>query len=245
MMRLETVDALKITHDRAVRISDCIAPEERVQIFLNDSYITTQVANTDNIAELGAGYVVSEGLSDQITGVDIRGNRVFVYGPSDFAPGEIVKECSTSGGTDIIGPPKTVESDIRISKEMIFKISSMIVSEEWKRTGGMHCSVLFKDGEVLAKMSDIGRHNTIDKIIGFAALNGIDLSECYVGCTGRQPSAMVSKCANAGIPIIISKAASTTGGINIARTTGVTLICFARDERFTVYSNEWRIAGLD
>jgi FdhD protein len=93
-------------------------------------------------------------------------------------------------------------------------------------------------------MSDIGRHNTIDKIVGFAALNGIDLSGCYVGCTGRQPSAMVSKCANAGIPIIISKAASTTGGINMARMTGVTLICFARDERFTVYSNEWRIEGL-
>ena len=120
----------------------------------------------------------------------------------------------------------------------------MIVSDEWKKTGGVHCSVLFKEGEVLAKMSDIGRHNTLDKIIGFAKLKKIDLSECYIGCTGRQPSGMVSKCANAGIPIIISKAASTTGGITTAKMTGVTLICFARDERFTVYSNEWRISGL-
>jgi len=245
MMRLETVEALKIKRDGEFRISDCIAPEDRVQIFLNDSYITTQVANAENIAELGAGYVVSEGLSDQVTEVDVRGNRVFVYGTGDFAPDRIVKECSTSGGTDIVGPPKTVESDIRISKDMVFRISSMIVSEEWKKTGGMHCSVLFKDEEVLAKMTDIGRHNTIDKIIGFAALNGIDLSECYVGCTGRQPSAMVSKCANAGIPIIISKAASTIGGISVARNSGITLVCFARDERFTVYSNEWRIAGLN
>ncbi|MBN1432390.1 MAG: formate dehydrogenase accessory sulfurtransferase FdhD [Methanomicrobiaceae archaeon] len=241
MMRLDTTDALKVKGEDAFRIADCIVPEDRVEIFLNDSYITTQVANLDNIAELGAGYVISEGLSDHVDQVEVRGNRVFVYGAD---PGDIVKECSTSGGTDIVKPPNKVDSDIRISGDMIFRTSEMIVSDEWKKTGGVHCSVLFKEGEVLAKMSDIGRHNTLDKIIGFAKLNGIDLSECYVGCTGRQPSGMVSKCANAGIPIIISKAASTTGGIMTAKMTGVTLICFARDERFTVYSNEWRISGL-
>ena len=242
MMKLDKTDALKVTGKNISKISDFIAPEERIEIFLNDTHITTHVANSDNIAELGAGYVISEGLSGYVDRVEVRGNRAYVYGAD---PGEITVECSTSGGTDIVKAPKKVESEIRISGEMIFRISGMIVSEEWKRTGGMHCSVLFRNGDVLAKMSDIGRHNTLDKIIGFAALNGIDLSECYVGCTGRQPSGMVSKCANAGIPIIISKAASTSGGIRTAKMTGITLICFARDERFTVYSNEWRISDLD
>jgi FdhD protein len=241
MMELDTIDALKVIGKEISKISDCIAPEEKVEIFLNDSYITTQVANTDNIAELGAGYVISEGLSGYVDKVEVRENKVYVYGAD---PGEITIECSTSGSADVVKAPKKVESEIRVTGEMIFRISHMIVSEEWRQTGGMHCSVLFKDGDVLAKMSDIGRHNTIDKIIGFAILNEIDLSECYVGCTGRQPSGMVSKCANAGIPIIISKAASTTGGIQTARLTGITLICFARDERFTVYSNEWRISDL-
>lgn len=242
MIKLNTNEALKVTGGGTFRIKDCIAPEDRVRIYLNNSYITTQVANLDSISELGAGYVISEGLSEYVEKVETEDNDVFVYGDD---PGDIVKECSTSGGTDIVKAPKKIESDIRISKDAIFTISGLIISEEWKRTGGVHCSVLFRDGEILTKMSDIGRHNTLDKVIGFAALNGIDTGECYLGCTGRQPSGMVSKSANAGIPIVISKAASTSGGITTAKNTGITLICFAREERFTVYSNEWRIDGLE
>lgn len=242
MINLQEIHAVQIKEGNISIISDIIVPEERVNIFLNDSYITTQVANVDMIAELGTGYIISEGLSDYIERVDIRDNCVFVYGSE---PKEIVKEYSTSGGTDIVTTPKDVCSSIRITQEMIIHISSMLISEEWKKTGGVHCSVLFRGSELLAKVSDIGRHNTLDKVIGFAVLNGIDLTKCYIGCTGRQPAGMVSKCANAQIPIIISKAASTTGGIDTAKATGITLICFARDERFTVYSNEWRIEDLD
>ena len=242
MINLQAVDALQVKGETVRRISDLVAPESRVRIYLNDIYITTQVANADMIAELGAGYIISEGLSDYIENVRTGENCVYVYG-SD--PGKMEKECSTSGGTDIVKAPKPVDSGTRITADMIFKISGMIISEEWKKTGGVHCSVLFRDGKVIAKVSDIGRHNTLDKVIGFAALNGIDLKECYIGCTGRQPAGMVSKCANAQIPVIISKAAATSGGIEMAKASGITLVCFARDERFTVYSNGWRISGLD
>lgn len=238
-MDLEAVRALRYTHRGPEEIEDCIAPEGRVKIHLNGSLITTQVANTEYLAELGTGYVISEGLSEKIGSVETEGNNVFV---SAEDPGTIVKECSTSGGWDIVRSPKRVVSDLRIPEDMIFSVSETIVSEEWKRTGGVHCSVLFRDGKIISKMSDIGRHNTLDKVIGFAALNNIDMADCCIGCTGRQPSGMVSKCANAGIPVIISKAASTAGGIKTAKDTNITLICFARGERFTVYSNEWRIA---
>ena len=91
---------------------------------------------------------------------------------------------------------------------------------------------------------DVGRHNTVDKVIGFAVLNGIDLSRCIIGCSGRQPAGMVSKAANAGIPIILSKAATTDQGILTADQTGVTLVCFARGNRFTVYTHPYRISGI-
>ena len=241
MINTREIRAIKVTGEFVKNISDCVAPEERVMIYLNNAHITTQVANIDSIAELGAGYVISEGLSDHIKNIETEENRVYVYAGD---AGELIRECSSSGGTDIVRPPKKVDSDLKITKEKVFETSRSIISEEWKKTGGIHCSVLFDQDGIITKMSDIGRHNTIDKIIGFAALNGIDTSGCYIGCTGRQPSGMVKKAANAGIPIIISKAASTTGGIATAKETGITLICFSRDERFTVYSNEWRISNL-
>jgi FdhD protein len=116
-----------------------------------------------------------------------------------------------------------------------------IISEIWERTGGAHCSVLFSDGRLIARSEDIGRHNTVDKVVGYAILNNIDLSTCVLGCSGRQPAVMVSKAANAGIPIVISRSAPTDKGIRTADLAGVTLICFARGNRFTVYTHPDRI----
>jgi len=104
--------------------------------------------------------------------------------------------------------------------------------------------VLFLDGKLVVRSSDVGRHNTVDKVVGFAILHGIDLSRCILGCTGRQAAGMVSKAANAGVPIVISKAASTNKGISTADQSGVTLICFARGRRFTIYTHPYRIAGI-
>lgn len=93
------------------------------------------------------------------------------------------------------------------------------------------------------KSSDVGRHNTVDKVVGYATLNGIDLSRCVIGCTGRQPAGMVRKDAHAGIPIVISRAASTDKGITTAEAAGITLICFSRGDRFTIYTHLERILG--
>lgn len=94
------------------------------------------------------------------------------------------------------------------------------------------------------KSSDVGRHNTVDKVVGHAVLAGVDLTGCMLGCTGRQPRDMVIKSARAGIPVIISRAASTDKGIAAAEDAGITLICFSRDERFTVYTHPGRIYDL-
>jgi FdhD protein len=97
---------------------------------------------------------------------------------------------------------------------------------------------------IVAKSSDVGRHNTVDKVIGYGVLNNIDLSGCVLGCTGRQPAGMVSKAVNAGIPIIVSKAATTNEGISLAQASGLTLVCRVRDDRFCVYTHPERISGL-
>jgi FdhD protein len=84
----------------------------------------------------------------------------------------------------------------------------------------------------------------VDKVVGYAALKGLDLARCVLACSGRQPKGMIAKAASAGIPIVISKAATTSDGIQAAEEAGVTLICFARDRRFTVYTHPQRVLGI-
>jgi FdhD protein len=138
---------------------------------------------------------------------------------------------------------RKVISDIRIIPEDVFSCTREIETEIWRKTGAVHCSVLFSDGKCVVKSSDVGRHNTVDKVVGYAILNRIDLSRCVIGCTGRQPAGMIKKDANAGIPVVISRAASTDKGIAAADAAGITLVCFSRGDRFTIYTHPERILG--
>ncbi|MDD3407741.1 MAG: formate dehydrogenase accessory sulfurtransferase FdhD [Methanomicrobium sp.] len=241
-MFLKRVRALKITGNSAEYIDDPIAMEGPVSIYVNNELITVQVATLSDLKELGAGYVISEGISDKITSSEEEENSVYVYAEITNFSNKITE---SSGGTGFIRSVKKVSSEIKINSADIINATKEIISDTWKETGGVHCSVLFRNSDVICKMSDVGRHNTLDKIIGFSELNNINRSECYVGCTGRQPAGMVFKCANSGLPVIISKAASTQNGIKTADDSGITLICFARGDRYTIYSHPQRIMGID
>lgn len=263
----ELMDAVKVTGGKSESIKDLSALENQVTILLNGVVVTAQVATTENLDELGAGYVITEGLCKDIKSVKTDTGTNTVYVTSDSVTENFTKikdktaatQTGTSGGieyTDAAGSqkskslsdarvPRVIDSDLDIEIENIYRATKEIISDLWTKTGGVHCSVLFREGgEIVAVMTDVGRHNTVDKVVGSAILNGIDLSRCFLGCTGRQPYGMVKKCMNAGIPIIISKAASTADGIRLAQKSGITLICFARGERFTVYSNPQRVRGI-
>ena len=263
----ELMNAVKVTGGESESIKDLSALENQVTILLNGVVVTAQVATISNLDELGAGYVITEGLCKDIKSVKTDAGTNTVYVTSDTVTENFTKikdktaatQTGTSGGieyTDAKGSEKSalsdapvsrvIDSDIDIEIEDIYRATKEIISDLWTKTGGVHCSVLFREGgEIVAVMTDVGRHNTVDKVVGSAILNGIDLSRCFLGCTGRQPYGMVKKCMNAGIPIIISKAASTADGIRLARKSGITLICFARGERFTIYSTPQRVRGVN
>jgi FdhD protein len=136
-----------------------------------------------------------------------------------------------------------VSSDLTVTPAEVQAVTEAIFSEDWQRTGALHCSVLFCDGRLVAKACDVGRHNSVDKVVGAAVIGGLDRSRCVLACTGRQPSGMVRKAANAGIPVLVSRAASTDQGIATAEEAGIMLICFSRGDRFTVYTHPERMGG--
>jgi FdhD protein len=219
-----------------------VCTEEIVVISLNNRPITTQVATPTQLEELGAGFIISQGLARTIDSVRVDGLSINVEAPREAESFSAFIESSGGPASDTL--LQRVESDLVITGEDVFTVITHIVSDLWEKTGGAHCSVLYSQGEILAKSSDVGRHNTVDKVIGHAVLNGIDLSRCVLGCTGRQPLGMITKAANAGIPIVVSKAATTSRGIEQADRAGITLVCRVKEGSFSVYSHPGRIAGI-
>jgi FdhD protein len=233
--------ALQFRKDAVRTIEDTVCREETFTLVVNGKLVARMVASPDQLRELGAGFVVSEGIADRVGEVEARGHEIRVTAPG-VRTGEPV--LGTSSGVSLAGPVGRVHSSLTLAPADVFLVAGEIETEEWRATGGLHCSVLFSEGRMVARSGDVGRHNTVDKVIGRAVLLGIDLSRCILGCTGRQPAGMVEKAARAGIPVIISRAASTDRGITTAEEAGITLVCFTRGERFTVYTHPERIPGM-
>jgi FdhD protein len=110
-------------------------------------------------------------------------------------------------------------------------------------TGGLHAAVLLQhDGEVAASAEDVGRHNAVDKIIGAMLDRGrLPLSEYILAVSGRASFELVQKACLAGIPMLVAVSAPSSLAIDCAEACGITLIGFARGERFNIYTHAARV----
>jgi FdhD protein len=142
---------------------------------------------------------------------------------------------------------KPVPPGMEVDVPTIFACMSLIddLAALWGRTGGAHCSVICdRYGGLVSYAEDVGRYTSLDKAVGKALLDGRDLSECFLISTGRMPAGMVAKAYHAGIPVIVSNTAPLASGVEIARRLGMTLVCFARPPRMSVYSGRERIRNV-
>jgi FdhD protein len=124
-----------------------------------------------------------------------------------------------------------IHSDFKVSREDIFAgVSAILKSKIYAETEAIHSAGLFKKGaEPICIVEDVGRHNALDKMIGYALINKIDFQNTFAASTGRLFSYMVSKICRANIPIVATKTAVTKLGIEIGQRCGLTIIGFVRD----------------
>ncbi len=207
---------------------DVVCVEEEYKLYIGDDYITNLTASPNNLKELGVGYVISEGYlkPENIVDAQINNDKITI----------IAKK---SNKTNL-----KKEDNLKLSLKTVLKIIQYMATIEgiWKITGGTHWACLFDlKGNEITTIEDIGRHNAVDKVIGYGILNNIDLKDKILVSSGRMPYSMVKKAVNANISMILSKSPSTDKGIQLAKNNNIILIGFARKNRFTVYSGFERI----
>lgn len=142
-------------------------------------------------------------------------------------------------------PP--IASDLRVRPELLNHLPGRLegVQAAFQQTGGLHAAALFRvDGECTVTREDIGRHNALDKVIGWASLSDPDLpKESILLVSGRAGFEIVQKAAMAQIPVIAAIGAPSSLAVELAEELGITLIGFLRKDRFNTYSGSERVTS--
>ena len=158
--------------------------------------------------------------------------------------------CGVCGKTsldslEIIKKDKILKSLPKITKELIIKLPKILRDNqsEFSKTGGIHASGLFSNnGEIVSIREDVGRHNALDKLIGYSLNKGIlNPASQFIACSGRLNFELVQKVLMTNIGILIGVGAPTSLAIDLANKFDITLVGFVKDDSFNIYSNEDRI----
>lgn len=232
---------------------DLIAIEKRLRVCVNGKEVLSLYCTPLMIRELVVGMLMTEDI--------IKGSwcaeRMSIEYEEDVlvdipAEGEVSTDGAviTSGCIGGITFPKRLSLQkiddpfqIRMStlKELFRRFQN--ASELYKMTGCVHSAGLSDGKEIICLAEDIGRHNAVDKVIGYAILENIPFSGKIMLASGRLSSEIVSKCARWGIPMVASRTSPTSLAVDIAEKSGVTVVGFIRADRMNVYTNPQRFIG--
>ncbi len=152
---------------------------------------------------------------------------------------------TTLQALEMKNPPEVEKHSGITSSSVILGLNHTVkqTQEGYRNTGGIHASALFAtDGTLIAIREDIGRHNALDKLVGFQLKQGnLPAKDRILWVSGRASFELVQKAVMAGFPILASVGAPSSLAIQTAVRFGITLIGFLREGRFNIYHGEWRL----
>jgi len=254
---VEKYEITRIYSGKEEKVVDLIAQEVPLTIYVNDKEIVTLLASPGELTELAVGFLFTSGFIksfDQIEKITQDNQRWSVsvqLKDRQFDTDLGFKRMVTSGcgrGTlfykavGLIQRSKST-SKIAIHRDQVFRLMTDFQSRSigFKQTGGVHSAALADGDNIIVVREDIGRHNAVDKVLGFSLMNNIALGDKIILSSGRVSSEIVLKILKTKICLIISRSAPTNQAINHAKDSGITLIGFARGRRMNVYNERSRI----
>ncbi len=239
-------------------VNDPIVIETQLNIFVNDVKLATLVSSPAAYKELAIGYLLSEGILNKYADLleiacdnEEKVVKVYTAEPlplTDNACYQQVNSCAGKGkqGMDLNSGTiisQSLDATVLFRPEHFFAMLARLENqcETFHLTGGTHSAALGCQGELLVMYEDIGRHNAVDKVLGYAFLNQIPLDDKCLVLSGRVAAEILLKAARSHIPLVLSRSASTLRAVDLAEKMGITVVGFARGERFNVYSHAERI----
>lgn len=138
-----------------------------------------------------------------------------------------------------------IYNGVTYQPDQIGRLVSLLYDSQdlYRQAGGVHTSALSNGRELCVVAEDIGRHNTLDKLAGLYLLKGLSIPQRLVLTTGRISSEMLQKTARLGAALVISRTAASALAIELAQAWNITLIGYARRDRFRIYTHPERIYG--
>lgn len=250
---IQTVPVIRFKGGTRMDLDDEIVTEAELRVYLNGDFLQTMYATPSQLEELIVGNLNAQGLiSDPADVLDlairprpgegvcleirVRTNRT---DPSEYDRSDRI--ITTSGASrQPIGQPSLKKPDAAMDLE-IHRITALSAAFQdtsalFARTGGNHACALIRAGEMISFREDIGRHNALDKLIGRALLDGVDLSECMILLSGRMASEMTMKVLRTPVTALLSRAAPTDRSIALARANNLTMAGFIRGDRMNIYN---------
>jgi FdhD protein len=254
---LDRIPIIRITGKARADDEDAVVVEFNLTILLNGQELVTLLCSPEKLEFLAAGFLCSEGLiaaKEEIRDIALDKEKGLIA-ITTREPGKSAEDIfsrrliGSSGGKGVIqtkDPQHGMRENCRItisSQEVIALMGDFIQrSDVYRATGGVHSAALCTSQEIILFSDDIGRHNAIDKIFGECLLTDIPVDDRMLLTSGRVSSEIVLKVAKRNIPILISKAAPTKRGVELAHNLGITLIGFARGTNMNIYSHPWRMS---
>lgn len=256
----KSVKITKITNDIINQVDDLVVNEYSLKVIINGQNFAVLQCTPKSIENLVTGFLFSEGIINskkdiEDLDVDIENafceitlrnkDKFFMGADSAMAQKVVTTACGRNHtinymvvdllGTsdDIIKPSKNYHYSYLLS--LINKFNKM--SETFSKTGGVHSCALADQEKIILFEEDIGRHNALDKIVGYSVLNDISLDDKILLTSGRLSSEMVTKVIKGKFGYLLSRSAPTDKAIELSKKFNLNLIGFARGNRMNIYNN--------
>ncbi|AJY52906.1 formate dehydrogenase accessory sulfurtransferase FdhD [Vreelandella sulfidaeris] len=255
-----TLDAKGITARE-----DALAIEEALEIRLSGAEPVITMRTPGHDRELAAGLMLSEGLARTKDDFEVIDHLVgqpnvlqVVLKRFNATKAERLERSSLSNSACGVCGKKKLNLEAmqglpplafsnQLSRQLLSSLPAELHKHQtlFEQTGGLHAAALFDtSGQLLVLREDVGRHNAVDKLNGWAVLNNqLPLSDRIMLLSGRASFELIQKCIMARVSVVCAISAPSSYAVRLAREFGITLVGFLREGRFNIYSGSERILG--